>query len=87
MKFLANSLIQSIFFRGSQLGGIFLLAMLLGGPNVRREFYAMTSDLTKVSSRSDFAEWMVRSQFRLIDLTKVDWRPISVFPHEAQKFK
>lgn len=87
MKLLPSSFIQSIFYRSSQLGGIFLLAMLLGGPNVRHEFYEMTSDLTKVSSRSEFAEWMIRSQYRIIDLTRIDWQPIRVFPEEAKRYK
>ena len=82
-----NRLVASLILRSSQFAGIFTLAMFLGGQNVRQEFYRMSTDLMHVSSREEFAEWMVRSQFRIIDLTKVDWKPISVFPKEASLFK
>ena len=63
------------------------MAMFLGGPKVRQEFYQMTTDLTHVSSRLEFVEWVARSQYRMIDLVKIDWKPISVFPEEAKNFK
>jgi hypothetical protein len=76
-----------MFARGTQLGGIFALAMALGGPKVRQEFYQMTSDLTKVSTKMEFAEWTIKSQYRMIELVKIDWKPVSVFPKEAYRFR
>ncbi len=87
MRFIHSELLNSVFARGTQLGGIFALAMALGGPKVRQEFYQMTSDLTKVSSRREFAEWTIRSQYRMIELVKIDWKPVSVFPKEAKRFR
>ncbi len=87
MKPFSQRLMYGIFLRGGQIGGIFILAMIVGGPRVRHEFFEMTSELARVSSRVEFAKWTVRSQFRLINATKVDWKPISVFPEEAKKLK
>ncbi len=87
MQTFSIKLKTGMFYRSAQLGGIFALAMLLGGPKVRQEFFQMTSDLAHVSSRFEFAEWMVRSQYRIIDLTKIDWTPIRVFHEEAKRFK
>ncbi len=87
MKTLNSSILNSILNISSQFTGIFLLAMALGGPKVRHEFYEMTSDLTKVSSRLEFAEWTIRSQYRMIELVKIDWKPVSVFPKEAKRFQ
>ena len=87
MKIFSMDLINRMFSRASQFSGIFALGMFLGGPKVRHEFYQMTSDLTHVSSRPEFAEWLIRSQYRMIDLVKIDWKPISVFPEEAKRFK
>lgn len=83
-----HSILRSLMFnRGSQLGGLFILAMALGGPQVRKDFYQMSAELTRVESRRDFAEWLVKSHYRMIDLIKIDWKPISVFPKEARQFK
>lgn len=87
MKFLHSESLNSMFAKGTQLGGIFVLAMALGGPKARQEFYQMTSDLTKVSNRMEFAEWTIRSQYRMIELVKIDWKPVSVFPKEAKRFQ
>lgn len=87
MRFVHSNFLHSVFARGTQLGGIFALAMALGGPKVRQEFFEMTSDLTKVSSRMEFAEWTIRSQYRMIELIKIDWKPVSVFPKEAKRFQ
>lgn len=87
MRFLHSDLINTMFAKGTQLGGIFALAMALGGPKVRQEFFEMTSDLTKVSSRLEFAEWTIRSQYRMIELIKIDWKPVSVFSKEAKRFR
>ena len=87
MKPFSQRLIYGFLLRSGQIGGIFILAMILGGSRVRQEFFEMTSELARVSSRVEFAEWTVRSQFRLINATKVDWKPVSVFPEEAKKFK
>lgn len=87
MKFLHSELLNSMFARGTQLGGIFVLAMALGGPKVRQEFYQMTSDLLRVSTRMEFAEWTIRSQYRMIELVKIDWKTVSVFPKEAKRFR
>lgn len=87
MKIFPQSLLPILVLRSAQFVGIFALAMFLAGPKARGEFFEMTADLTKVSSRVEFAEWMVRSQFRVIELTKIEWKPVSVFPKEAEKFK
>ena len=87
MNFVHSNLIGRMFSRGSQFGGIFLLAMCLGGPGVRHEFYQMTADLTHVSSKIEFADWVIRSQYRMIELVQIDWKPISVFPEEAKRIK
>ncbi len=87
MKILHSGLLSAMFARGTQLGGLYILAMAVGGPKVRQDFSQMTLELTRVSSRVEFAEWVVRSQYRMIDLVKVDWQPISVFPKEAERFK
>ncbi len=87
MRFIHSELLNSMFARGTQLGGIFVLAMALGGPKVRHDFYQMTSDLLKVSTRMEFAEWTIRSQYRMIELVKIDWKPVSVFPKEAKRFR
>ena len=87
MRLQHSNFINSMFARGTQLGGIFILAMALGGPKVRQNFFEMTSDLAKVSSRLEFAEWMIRSQYRMIELIRIDWKPVSVFPKEAKRFQ
>jgi len=87
MATIHSNLLDSMFARGTQLGGLFILAMALGGPKVRHDFYQMTSDLIHVSTREEFAEWVVRSEYRMIDLVKIDWKPITVFPEEAKRFK
>lgn len=87
MRFIHSEFLNSVFARGTQLGGIFALAMALGGPKVRQEFYQMTSDLAEVSTRVEFAEWTIRSQYRMIELVKIDWKPVSVFPEEAKRFR
>lgn len=87
MRFIHSEILNSMFAKGTQLGGIFMLAMALGGPKVRQEFFEMTSDLTKVSSRVEFAEWTIRSQYRMIELIKINWKPVSVFPKEAKRFQ
>ena len=87
MRLQHSNFINSMFARGTQLSGIFILAMALGGPKVRQEFFQMTSDLMKVSTRMEFAEWTIRSQYRMIELIKIDWKPVSVFPKETKRFQ
>ncbi len=87
MKTLNNTVTTKLLSISSQFAGIFILAMALGGPKVRQEFFEMTSDLAKVSSRLEFAEWTIRSQYRMIELIKIDWKPVSVFPKEAKRFQ
>lgn len=79
-----NALIQ-MFYRSSQLSGIFFLAMLLGGPKVQKQFSVMAIELTRVNSTLSFAEWLIRSQCRLIQLTNVAWKPISVFSRKDER--
>lgn len=66
---------------------VFILAMLLGGSRVRQEFYEMTSELIQVDSKEEFAEWLVHSHYRISKLTEINWKPITVFPKEAKRFK
>ena len=87
MKTLSNTVTNKLLSISSQFTGIFILAMALGGQKVRHEFFEMTSDLTKVSTRMEFAEWTIRSQYRMIELVKIDWKPVSVFPKEAKRFR
>ncbi len=87
MKTLNNTVITKILSISSQFTGIFILAMALGGQRVRHEFFEMTSDLIQVSSRLEFAEWTIRSQYRMIELVKIDWKPVSVFPKEAKRLQ
>jgi hypothetical protein len=62
-------------------------AMFVGGPRVRADFYEMTSELLHVSSHAEFQQWVIHSQIKLINVTKVDWKPIVMFPEEAKRFK
>ncbi len=82
-----SGLMDQIFTKGSQLGGLFFLAMFLGGPKVRQDFQEMTLGLAQVSSRVEFRQWLIRSHYRMVDQTKVNWKPISMFPEEAKRFK
>ncbi len=87
MKTFSNPLLNKLLSISSQFTGVFILAMALGGSKVKQEFFEMTSDLAKVSSRLEFAEWTIRSQYRMIELIKIDWKPVSVFPKEAKRFQ
>ena len=87
MNTLNNTVTNKLLSISSQFTGIFILAMSFGGQRVRHEFFEMTSDLTKVSSRLEFAEWTIRSQYRMVELVKIDWKPVSVFPKEAKRLR
>jgi hypothetical protein len=63
------------------------LAMFLGGPKVCSDIYEMTSELLRVSSRADFHEWVIHAQIKLVNATKIDWKPIVMFPEETKRFK
>jgi hypothetical protein len=62
-------------------------AMFVGGPRVRGDFYEMTSELLHVSSHAEFQQWVIHSQIKLINVTKVDWKPIVMFPEEAKRLR
>ena len=62
-------------------------AMFVGGPRVRADFYEMTSELLHVSSHAEFQEWVIHSQIKLINVTKVDWKPIVMFPEESKRLR
>ena len=62
-------------------------AMFVGGPRVRADFYEMTSELLHVSSHAEFQQWVIHSQIKLINVTKVDWKPIVMFPEEAKRLR
>ena len=62
-------------------------AMFVGGQRVRADFYEMTSELLHVSSHAEFQQWVIHSQIKLINVTKVDWKPIVMFPEEAKRLR
>ena len=62
-------------------------AMFVGGPRVRADFYEMKSELLHVSSHAEFQQWVIHSQIKLINVTKVDWKPIVMFPEEAKRLR
>lgn len=87
MNTINGSIFRKLFSNSPQLASFTLLAMFLGGPKVRKDLSEMTTELSKVSSRIEFRKWLVRSHHRTINQTTMNWKPISMFPEEAKRFK
>lgn len=82
-----SALANKTFAHTGRLSGIFILAMFLGGAETRQNLYEMTTELTQVSNGIEFRQWMIKSQLRLIHASEIKWKPLSVFPSEAMRFK
>ena len=72
---------------GKKIGYGLLLAYLFGGPAIFKKFVGYIGDVAAVRSSRDLRQLNAKIHEEMVEASHIDWKPISLFPEEAQRLK
>ena len=72
---------------GKNIGYGLLIAYLFGGPAIFKKFVGYIGDIATARSSRDLRQLNAKIHDDMVEASHIDWKPISLFPEEAKRFR